>query len=234
VVVRGGPGVRPRIAELTDREALAELIAGLGPQGMVSVQRSEDPNAYAMAGPIEDGRFRVWYQDGPDAATTDRVNSAGAAEALHDWAVRAENWEAGFRWEHSMPVPDRIPITHEPGYRTDLIGHFDGGMFFAGYCGQTYLHLFDHDGNHVRSHIGRAEQEVGTDDVTASMARLRERVAALPGHRFGDIAVRLFCVEHDGKRWGLFDETAEFGRPHVEMRPDWLGFHPPWNGLYDT
>ena len=131
-------------------------------------------------------------------------------------------------------MSDTVTDASEPGYRTDLIGSWDEGLFFAGYWGMTYLHEFDHDGNHVRSRIAIAEQQLGTTDVTSCMTRLRDVVAALPGRRFGDIAVRLFSVEHDGRRWGLFDETADYVIPHVEMRPDRLGFAPPWDGLYDT
>jgi hypothetical protein len=30
-----------------------------------------------------------------------------------------------------MPLPDVIPIAHEPDYRTETIGTYDGGQFFA-------------------------------------------------------------------------------------------------------
>lgn len=236
VVNTGRPETPEPFRELTTREALAALLADLSPQGVASVERVEDPSAFAMACPTGDGRFRIWYEDSGGHSGGDTVRSSGAdaAGALHDWATRARDWERGFHPAHAIPVPDRIPIAHEPGYRTDLIGAWDEGLFFAGFYGQTYLHLFDHDGNHVRSHIRIAEEELRTEDVRTCMARLREIVEALPGRRFGDIAVRLFCVEHGGRRWGLFDLTDGYRTPHVEMEPDSLGFNPPWNGLYDT
>lgn len=126
------------------------------------------------------------------AARAPYATSSDAAKALHDWAVEAADWEYGFHPAHKTPVPDRIPIAHEPGYRTDLIGSWDEGLFFAGYWGMTYLHEFDHDGNHVRSRIAIAEQQLGTADVTACMTRLRDIVDALPGRRFGDIEVPAF------------------------------------------
>jgi hypothetical protein len=236
VVNDGEPGSPSRIAELTTREALVDLIAGLPPRGLVTVERIEDPAAFAMACPFDGGGFLVRYEDdrAHGRASTVRATSSDAAKALRDWAVYAEGWEFGFHPAHKTPVPDRIPIAHEPDYRTDLIGSWDEGLFFAGYWGVTYLHQFDHDGNHVRSRIAIAEQQLGTADVTARMTRLRDIVDELPGRRFGDIAVRLFSVEHGGKKWGLFDETADHLIPHVEMRPDLLGFAPPWDGLYDT
>jgi formate hydrogenlyase regulatory protein HycA len=235
VVVVDGLADTEQISELTTREALAALISGMPPHAAVSVERVEDSSVFAMAASTRGG-FRVWYEAdrGRTGAQTVRADSLAAAKALHDWATQAKGWEYGFHWAHSMPVPDRIPIAHEPGYRTDLIGSWDDGLFFAGFCGTTYLHLFDHDGHHLRSHIGIAEEAVGADDVTACMSRLREIVDDLPGRRFGDIAVRLFCVEHAGRKWGLFDLSPGHIHPHVEMEPDSLGFNPPWNGLYDT
>ena len=236
IVVYEARDLPARTVGLTTCEALAGLIAQLPPHGVLSVERIEDPSAFAMASPLAGGRFQVWYESsrGYAGADTVRACTTDAAKALYDWAVEAKGWQDGFSWEHKMPVPDRIPIAHEPGCRTDLIGTWDDGLFFAGYCGMTYLHLFDHDGNHVRSDIRIAEEALGTADVHACMSRLREVVTALPGHRFGDIAVRLFCVEYGGSKWGLFDLTAEHAHPHVEMEPDCLGFRPPWNGLYDT
>lgn len=242
VVVRDGrpgpgmPEAPERISELTTREALAELIARLPGHGALSVERLDDPSAFAMACPIEGGRFRVWYEGdrGHSGGDTIRASADDAAEALRDWALRAKGWQFGFHPAHATPVPDRLPIRHEPEFRTDLIGSWDEGLFFAGYCGMTYLHLFDHDGTHVGSHVGVAEEDLGIDDAPACDARLREIVDALPGRRFGDIAVRLFRVEHAGREWGLFDLTAGYGFPHVEMEPDSLGFNPPWDGLYGT
>jgi formate hydrogenlyase regulatory protein HycA len=236
VVNTGRPETPEPPGELTTREALSALLTDLSPQGVVSVERLDDPSEFAMACPVSGGRFRIWYEDsgGHSGGDTVRANNTDAAKALHDWAVKARDWEYGFDPAHAMPVPDRIPIAHEPGRRTDLIGAWDDGLFFAGFCRNTYLHLFDHDGKHVRSHIGIAEEDLGTDDVRACMSRLEEIVKALPGHRFGDIAVRLFRVEHGGRKWGLFDRTDGHRMPHVEMEPDSLGFNPPWNGLYDT
>jgi formate hydrogenlyase regulatory protein HycA len=235
VVVADGLADTEQVGELTTRDALAALISALPPHGTVSVERVEDSSEFAMAASTRGG-YQVWYEadGGHRGEQTVRADSAAAAKALHDWAVQGRGWEYGFHWAHTMPVPERIPIAHETGYRTDLIGSWDDGLFFAGFCSMTYLHLFDHDGHHIRSHIGIAEEALGSEDVAACMSRLREIVDELPGCRFGDIAVRLFCVEHAGRKWGLFDLTPGHLHPHVEMEPDCLGFNPPWNGLCDT
>lgn len=67
------------------------------------------------------------------------------------------------------------------------------------------------------------------------MDHLRELVDNPPGREFANIAIEPFAVEDDsGARWGLIDETAEYGFSHAELRPDRLGFNPLWNGEYDA
>ena len=63
----------------------------------------------------------------------------------------------------------------------------------------------------------------------------------LDGRQFGDIAIRLFHVEHDGIVFGLVDETGQYREDEededdgsVELYPEGLGFHEPWDGEYDT
>lgn len=77
----------------------------------------------------------------------------------------------------------------------------------------TYLHLFDHNGNHVSSDVTM----VGEADVLQ-----------------GDIAIRLFEVQHDGVRFALVDESEPERGDWVELYPERYGFHEPWDGLYDT
>jgi formate hydrogenlyase regulatory protein HycA len=111
-----------------------------------------------------------------------------------------------------VPGPSRIPIAHEPGYRTDRIGRYDGGLFFAAaWDHHAYVHLFDHDGRHQTSTVVL----------------------------YGDIAVQLFQTEFEGVLFGLVDESGDRagdGRhvDWVELYPDRLGFHEPWDGTYST
>ncbi|MFF3070540.1 hypothetical protein [Kitasatospora sp. NPDC057936] len=237
VVVSHGPaaGVPEQEVVAASARALGELIGALPLDGSVRVERIADSARYAIACPLPGGACFVMHDDGQGrSGDTERGSSAEAGQALHAWAVRANAWEWAFSWMQRFPVPQRIPIAHEPGFRTDLAGSWDGGQFLAGFYDVTYLHLFDRDGRHLRSRIGVAEEEAGQEDTDAAMARLRELVDELPGRRFGDIAVRPFSVEHGGHSWGLFDKTEAYGFPHAELEPDMLGFGAPWNGLYDT
>jgi formate hydrogenlyase regulatory protein HycA len=70
-----------------------------------------------------------------------------------------------------MAVPQRVPIACEAGYRTDTIGSYRDGQFYAAVHGAhrdddhapdwegervrwyAYLHQFDADGNHCKSEI---------------------------------------------------------------------------------
>jgi formate hydrogenlyase regulatory protein HycA len=146
-----------------------------------------------------------------------------------------------------MAVPSVIPIVHEAGYHTDTIGAYTGGQFLANFSGAfrgepgprlgdevhwyAYVHRFDDDGVHLSSnfrfitttppdsvHLGPEERERGERELAALLD-------TLDGRAFGDIAIRLFQVEHggvaDGEEW-------------VELYPEGLGFHPPWDGEYDT
>jgi hypothetical protein len=51
--------------------------------------------------------------------------------------------------------------------------------------------------------------------------------------------VGLFQTEYDGILFGLIDESGDdpelgHGGDWVELYPDRLGFHSPWDGEYDT
>jgi len=146
------------------------------------------------------------------------------------------HWHWPYRDYWREPVPERIPVARTAGNRTDLAGHYDAGTFLAGFSRTTYLHLFDIRGEHRGSWIATAEHALGENaSRVALMDYVRGLVENLPDHEFGDIAIAPFAVEDDaGRRWGLFDETVERGFPHAELRPNRLGFNPPWTGNYDT
>ncbi|MET7670193.1 hypothetical protein [Micromonospora luteifusca] len=133
-----------------------------------------------------------------------------------------------------MPVPRLIPIAHEPDYRTDRIGSYDDGLFLASaWDHHAYVHLFDHDGAYRRSTITRVEDRAALDETLDGL------LAGLPGKSYGDVAVQLFQTHQDGVMFGLIDESGDRagdGRhvDWVELYPDRLGFHEPWDGLYDT
>ena len=152
-----------------------------------------------------------------------------------------------------MAIPDRVPISHEPGYRTDSIGTFDGGQFFGSVTAvmndgaspddwldhkrwYAVLHRFDDAGTHIGSQIWLAGTSADeSDSISRAQARLDDWLGALPDRAFGDIAIKLFHIESDGHVFGLIDRSQEYnGQDHAELVPDDLGFDPPWDGDYDT
>lgn len=163
----------------------------------------------------------------------------------------------------SVPVPDVIPISHEPDYRTSTIGRWQGGQFFASvtaafpegwsdwssddwqaekrWC--AVLHQFDEAGGHLDSRI----QFTGTTAdgerkaITAAEQLLSEWLDALPERQYRDIAIAPFAVRFEGALFGLVLEEEEqdedaggVGGVGAELHPDGLGFYPPWDGCYDT
>ncbi|MFE7591459.1 hypothetical protein ACFU6K_18835 [Kitasatospora sp. NPDC057512] len=140
-----------------------------------------------------------------------------------------------------MNVPEVIPISHRPDYRTDTIGRWQGGQFLASAlclgAGRYYavLHRFDAAGRHLDSRIHPA------DEAPQARLLLAEWLDALPGREYGDIAIAPFAVHVDGELFGLVREDYEPDevddeeeRVHFELYPDGLGFDAPWCGCYDT
>ncbi|MER7444882.1 hypothetical protein [Micromonospora avicenniae] len=131
-------------------------------------------------------------------------------------------------------MPRLIPIAHEPDYRTDRIGHYDDGLFLASaWDHHAYVHLFDHDGSYLRSAIMRVKDRAGLDEALDGL------LVGLPGKSYGDIAVQLFQTHQDSVTFGLIDESGDRAGDGshvdwVELYPDRLGFHEPWDGLYDS
>ncbi|MEV0490706.1 hypothetical protein [Streptomyces atratus] len=162
-----------------------------------------------------------------------------------------------------MAVPEIVPIAHEPEYRTETIGRYEGGQFLASV---TYafpngvslgdgweehkrlyavLHRFDSEGRHIDSDIWCAgtwaEQQrhpYGNDSVPArAESRLAEMLDGLPQLEYGDIAIRPFQLAADGVIFGLIPERHEEGEGEddwAELYPDRFGFSAPWDGQYDT
>lgn len=159
-----------------------------------------------------------------------------------------------------MTIPSRIAINREPGYHTDTIGTWRGGLFMAfivagfpkgfkfdsandswmaqkrWYC---VVHLFDKAGNHT----GTETEFLGTTAdgerrvLEDAEHRLDKMLARLGSRKLGNISVRLFKAEIDGVEFGLEPETYEIeGRKieRVTLRPNDLAFFEPWDGNYDT
>ncbi|MFE6869368.1 hypothetical protein ACFVFS_22800 [Kitasatospora sp. NPDC057692] len=147
-----------------------------------------------------------------------------------------------------MSVPEVIPIGYEPGYRTDTVGRFRGGQFFASV---TYavpegtadrrcyavLHRFDAAGHHLDSWIEAVPGAFGGEAAAAAGGLLVRWLDTLPEREFGDIAIAPFAVHVDGCRFGLVVERHGEDAAQddwAEFHPDGLGFQAPWDGTYDT
>ncbi|MBG0817876.1 hypothetical protein [Planomonospora sp. ID82291] len=150
-----------------------------------------------------------------------------------------------------MAIPEMIPIRYVPGRHTGMIGRWNDGQFLGSVAAAfpqrhaltgdrscdahwyTVLHTFDDAGHHIGSRIRRTG---GDDDRRTATGFGRDRLArwlgALPGLRFGDIAIRPFYIEFDDVLFGLICEFE--GDEHAELYPDLLGFYEPWDGSYET
>ncbi|MFC5005451.1 hypothetical protein ACFPIJ_47430 [Dactylosporangium cerinum] len=147
-----------------------------------------------------------------------------------------------------MAVPHRIPIAHEPDYRTDTIGRHKAGYFYAavhgaerdvddldeGFAWYAYVHRFDHDGRHEESTIRRIALSRYLTDPQAADRILATLLDQLDAPRFEDIAIQPFSLAYDGVRFGLIDESSADRGDWAELYPDRLGFTHPWNGAYST
>ena len=176
-----------------------------------------------------------------------RMAEPGAAEAYETMSLADAKG-----LETTTHVPDAIPIAHEADHRTDTIGTYDDGQFYADIHGAhrgepssfpkgetrwyLYVHTFDSSGNYRTSEIELIKVGGYLDEYRdPALARLAQLVDALPGRAFGDIRIKPFRTTFDGVVFGLIDETEERdGQPWFELYPDCLGFAPPWNGDYST
>jgi hypothetical protein len=109
-----------------------------------------------------------------------------------------------------MPLPDVIPIAYEPDFRTDTIGTYADGQFFASVTGArrdeidrwyAVLHLFDHDGRHQSSKIqllgiGNFGEERAAQEITK--ANRRTRRGSLRGTGTGADSSNEAAASHHG------------------------------------
>ncbi|GAA1553262.1 hypothetical protein GCM10009827_087450 [Dactylosporangium maewongense] len=147
-----------------------------------------------------------------------------------------------------MAMPQRIPIAHEPDHRTDTIGRYAAGYFYAAVHGArrdvddldesfawyAYVHRFDHDGRHEASTIRRIAVSRYLTDPEAANRILATLLDELDAPRFDDIAIQPFRLTYDGVLFGLVDESDADRGDWAELYPDRLGFTQPWDGSYST
>jgi hypothetical protein len=144
-----------------------------------------------------------------------------------------------------VPVPEVIHIARESRYRTETIGTYRDGQFYAAIHGAprdegvhwyVYLHLFDQAGHHQRSDVWLAGIAPVLDGELRDRAhaRLIELLRQLDGKLYRDIHIRPFREQHDGVTFGLIDESDPERGSWAELYPDQLGFSEPWDGTYST
>jgi hypothetical protein len=130
-----------------------------------------------------------------------------------------------------VQLPEVIPIKYEPGYRTDRIGRYAGGQFFADVTGAyqegvavgqdwreqmrvyALLHRFNDSGHHVGSDVWFA----GVRSDSAAVERAEEMLSGwlsdIGPVTFCDIAIRPFRVVFDDVVFGLIgSDTCQVGR----------------------
>jgi hypothetical protein len=139
-----------------------------------------------------------------------------------------------------------IPIRREAGYRTDSIGWHAGGQFLRR---RTQPAQQSARRRPTRRHrppllglpapVRRRRPPHNSRIQLIGYGRgipstISDLLATLHGVEFDDIAIQLFRLDYDGYTFGLIDESDSERGPWFELYPDQLGFHPPFNGDYDT
>jgi hypothetical protein len=95
------------------------------------------------------------------------------------------------------------------------------------------LHLFEPNGRHIQTKHWFSGTTADGEDTVCSNAKseLKRMIAEFGDVEFKDVAVRLFEIEIEGRRFGLI---ADEERGTVSLEPNDFLFRAPWNGEYDT
>jgi formate hydrogenlyase regulatory protein HycA len=193
------------------------LLEALGPpeKSCLLVFPADDFETYLIAARRTDGGFFLQMEipGGQGFCLPEGLTFEQAHETLVRWAFGRTAWQdlgPGCPYRRMingwygplMPLPELIRVAYEPNFRTEHIGRYASGQFFADAHGTplddsgitVMLHLFDHVGRHVRSDIRPDVPLVSAEEVLGSM------LAELPDLAYGDIAIRLFQVEVEGSQ----------------------------------
>jgi formate hydrogenlyase regulatory protein HycA len=95
----------------------------------------------------------------------------------------------------------------------------------------AYPREFDHGGHYLESTVD--SPGLGPQARDDAPRLLQEWLVDIPGLVYDAIAIRPISAEYHGLRFGLVVEKGH-GTDWVELYPDRLGFHEPWDGHYDT
>jgi hypothetical protein len=149
----------------------------------------------------------------------------------------------------SSQIPSRIPIALDDHHASRIGRMVDGRQFFVttpfvpaigSTAGRAFLavFLFDQAGALLEARI----DDLGTRanlDKAATGALVDKRVAELGPLTFEDIEVQPFFIERFGVTFGLIPRRGDYGSGDegvwIELHPgNYMAFHEPWNGAYDT
>ena len=151
-------------------------------------------------------------------------------------------------WEPTQePPPPRIPIALDDHHASRIGRLPDGRQFFVttpfvpaqgGAPGRDFLavFLFDAEGALLEARIDDLGPD-GARDEAATHARRAARLGELGPLEPGDVALQPFRVERFGVTFGLIAHPPAYDGDGwwVEMHPgNYMAFHEPWNGAYDS
>ncbi|WP_441246311.1 hypothetical protein [Kitasatospora sp. McL0602] len=237
----------------SDRQALRQAMDQLtGPDNQFFViARESAPDHFIQTFRHGAESWQVEYQDGSMERLFEAVGNQPRelAEALlWGWVEAGPSEHEGIVWRQlllSVPQPTGRLVTmlhmpygpDRPDRRTATIGTHRGGQFFAdivrdrqvgGGVLRALLHMFGHDGTHRETLLEAAV------DLDHAERLLAEMLAGLGVTEFGDIRIKPFTIEVEGRSWGLLDMMADRNEEWYELEPQQMGFYAPWDGRYDT
>ncbi|WP_258097134.1 hypothetical protein [Marinoscillum pacificum] len=146
-------------------------------------------------------------------------------------------------------IPKILPIMREEDYHTHYISTTKNKTQFFGY--QTFvfpdgfpgsdwkksrkeyviLHLFDDQGNHIKTEhwFAGTTDQINPEELAH---KLHEMINELEEVTFQDIAVVPFSTEVDGIQFGLIPNDDD---ESISLQPSsTIAFYAPWDGEYYT
>ena len=154
-----------------------------------------------------------------------------------------------------MAVPDKIKIIKDD-YRFEFVGKYNFENQFMAFITASLpnsmpqnwqehkrwyaiIHKFNSDGIHIDTeHFWGGTTADGEDNIFPNLEnKLGEMVSQLNDLELGEISVKPFQIEIDGRLFGLiynYYEEDDEGHEWIELEPNGVVFYSPWEGDYDT
>ncbi|GEM_PF-384505 len=248
-----------RFLETAEAETVRLAIANLASGQFIVLSRDDDH--YIQVFHHDDGTYQLEYHDGaadshfgtdPDDTTLDDVLGAFAA-----FLQQTDEWQTAWKWEkielednnddEREGYPETFPICHDDYHAKHIGWTADGRQFFLTTpfvpargedpgCEFIALFLFDRTGKLIEAKI----DELGPRAIVHEDEARRlytARLASLGKIEFRDIEIAPFEVNRFGTTFGLIPREPEDDEDelYIELHPgNYMAFHPPWDGDYDT